>query len=79
MTARQSDEYADLLASTKLDQLLEASCQAGGEFASMREHAEALVAQSAGCEFLISKGQLRITFDLRPSTPPAEIPAPDPE
>lgn len=71
------DEYADLLSATKLDQLLEKYYERSGEFASMREYAEHLVEQSAGTEFLISKGQIRITFDLKPSTPPA--PAPDPE
>lgn len=77
MAETERDEYADLLATTKLDQLLEQFFQASGEFASMREYALHLVEQSAGAEFLISKGQIRITFDLKPSTPPA--PAPDPE
>ena len=78
MAETERDDYADLLASTKLEQLLEAFYQESGEFASMREYADALVKKSAGAEFLISKGQLRITFDLRPPAPAAAV-EPDPE
>jgi hypothetical protein len=76
MAERQSDEYADLLATTKLDQLLEAFFQASGEFASMREYAEHVVKSSAGAEFLISKGQVRLTFDLKPAEPVTVDPGP---
>ena len=72
MSQRQSDGYADVLAAGKLEQLLEDLYQAN-DYASMREYAERLVQKSAGCEFLITKGQVRITFDLKPSEPaPAE-------
>lgn len=74
MADRQSDEYADFLTSAKLEQLLEGFYQTeGGDFASAREVAEHLVLKAASCEFLISKGQVRLTLDLRqPAGPDAE-------
>jgi hypothetical protein len=68
---RQSDPYADVLAGGKLEHLLEHAFQTGGgEWSSARELSEALVAQAASCEFLVSKGQIRIAFDLRPTAAP---------
>lgn len=75
---RDSDEYADLLTGAKLEVLLEDFYQGpSGDISGMREYADHLVKSSAGCEFLISKAQVRITFDLRPAAadPPAD-PAP---
>lgn len=65
---RQSDPYADVLAIAKLEQLLESFYQSGaGDWPSAREIAEHLVTKTVSCEFLISKGQARITLDLRPA------------
>lgn len=75
MGERQSDEYAEFLTAAKLEQLLEGFYRSeSGDFASAREVAEHLVLKTVGCEFLISKGQVRLTLDLRP----AEQPAPQP-
>lgn len=74
---RDSDEYADLLTGAKLEVLLEDFYQGpDGDISGMREYAEHLVKSSASCEFLISKAQVRITFDLKAAAPAVE---PDPE
>lgn len=74
MAEAQRNPYDDMLTTAKVEQLLE---QFGADdFTSARELADHLVLASASTEFLISKAQVRITFDLRP---PAETPAPDPE
>ncbi|HEY9354219.1 MAG TPA: hypothetical protein VIP28_13245 [Nocardioides sp.] len=70
MGKRLSNPYDDMLTTAKLEQLLE---QFGAdEFTGSRTLADHLVSRSNQCEFLTSKGQVRITFDLRP---PANEPA----
>lgn len=71
---RFSNPYDDMLTTAKLEQLLEAF--GADDFTDSRTLADHLVQRSVLCEFLTSKGQVRITFDLRP---PADTPAPDPE
>lgn len=71
MAKRLSNPYDDMLTTAKLEQLLEAF--GADEFTGARTLADHLIASSNQCEFLSSKGQVRITFDLRPPNP-----APDP-
>ncbi len=71
---RYSNPYDDMLTTAKVEQLLEEF--GADDFTDSRTLADHLVGRSAQCEFLTSKGQVRITFDLRP---PADAPAPDPE
>lgn len=70
MGKRLSNPYDDMLTTAKLEQLLE---QYGADAFSSRELADHLVITSNQCEFLTSKGQVRITFDLRPATAAEEI------
>lgn len=77
MGDRQSDGFADVLAGGKLEQLLEE--YGVDDFTGARDLSDHLVQRSVSCEFLVSKGQLRITYNLRPaeSTPaPPEDPGP---
>lgn len=71
MAKRLSNPYDDMLTTAKLEQLLEG--YGADDFTGSRELADHLVANSNQCEFLTSKGQVRLTFDLRPAEPtPAE-------
>jgi hypothetical protein len=73
---RFSNPYDDMLTTAKVEQLLE---QFGADdFTDSRTLADHLVARSTLCEFLTSKGQVRITYDLRPQAD-TPAPAPDPE
>lgn len=79
MSERQSDPYADVLTGAKLEQLLEDIYQTGaGDFAGARDISEDLVQRSSSCEFLSTKGQVRITFDLKSAAtePYVELPPP---
>lgn len=71
---RFSNSYDDMLTTAKVEQLLEEF--GADDFTDARTLADHLVSRSALCEFLISKGQVRITFDLKPAAPAVE---PDPE
>lgn len=67
MGNRPSNSYDDMLTTAKLEQLLEAF--GADDFTDARSLADHLVHNSNQCEFLTSKGQVRITFDLRPAEP----------
>lgn len=74
MSKRLSNPYDDMLTTAKLEVLLEE--YGADDFTGSRELADHLVASSNQCEFLTSKGQVRITFDLRPATPAPAEPGP---
>lgn len=67
MGKRLSNPYDDMLTTAKLEVVLEEF--GADDFTDARTLADHLVASSNQCEFLTSKGQVRITFDLRPATP----------